>query len=293
MELTEALSTDISITTEDVQRARLAAEEAAGVADRLDSLAVADTAITAAQVAEAHADAELAARRADHVAAQAQRAAQARRLLALAELGGRVDHAAVDAEDATPAAIGAAVREVRQAVAHLRQVLGEHDATVQALAEEATRLGAEPVGPLGPMPNSAHVAVGDATVRHEQTSLQMIGLHADEAIAHAVAGDMDAARAVLVPVIRQHRLFVAPTGTVHTFGTPLHSGVADQVRRGELVELPADVAEQYQLGRITAGHVKAFAEPLIARRRADYFNEFNRPGRVGRGSIIEPATFGG
>lgn len=295
MHLTEALSIDTSVTDESVRIARQAAEDAATTAAELDAASVADTSIAASDVAAARDHAALAVRRAEHVAQQAQRAAEARRVRDLAALGTRIDDAAVDADD-TPAVIGAALREIAQAAAHLRQVLAEHDATVRDLMDEANRLGAEPVSALGPMPTSAHVAVDAAGVRHEQTSLVLLGQQAEEAIARAAAGDQAAARALFAPVVthdaprRDRRLFVASTGNVFTFGAVLPQAMAAQVKRGELVELPADLAEQYQLGRVTDEQIKAFALPLLAARRSAYRAELARPR--GRRIHTEPGPAG-
>lgn len=283
MDLSEALTVDVTVTAQHVEEARRAAQDAAEHAERLAASAVTDPTVTGVQLTAARADAELADQRAGHIARQAHQAAEARRLQALAALGARIEDAVTVAEDDGIAAIGAAVREVGQAVAHLRQVLKAHDTVVRGLQGEANRLGAEPVSSLGPMPTSAHVATDTVSVRHEQVSLQAIGQHADDAIACAVSGDLAAARALLVPVVRhatpsrKRRLFVAVTGNVFNFDAVLPAAIVGQVKRGELLELPADLAEQHLLGRVTQEQITAFAGPLLAQRRAAYRAELARP----------------
>lgn len=297
MLLTEAREVDTSVDDNAVRAARDAAVAASAEAALLAQAAVTDTTVTGAVVAAARTDVEIAERRVEHVAVQADRAAQARRLLALADLGERVDQFAGEVEDATATAIATAVRVVADAVAGLRHALADYDATVLGLVGEATRLNAEALTHLlQARATSAGVATDQGRwVRHEQTQVQVLGEFVDRAVEHAVAGRVGAALELLQPVVHHQpltglRVLVGAAGAVLTYRGALPAGVADNLRRGEVVELQGDVLAGWVAGEVTDQQAAAYAMPLLERAKAAYRVE-RAASRRSRSPIVEP-TFG-
>lgn len=277
MLLDEARETDTTVTDEDVSLALQAAEDATAEARRLDGAAVADAAVPAAEVVAARENATLAARRADLIRGHAHRAAQARRLLALDAVGDKIDILVDELdgdEDESP--IDAALGRIADAVTNLRAIAATHDKHVLALLQVARELDAERPGAHGGAPTSARVAYlqrsDGVTLWHGQTQVHTISLAVDEAIQRVVAGDLDAATKALRSITRPGprpvmRYLVNRSGAVFNFSGRLPRHIAEQVARGDLMEMPTGMAQQWRTGYLTTGQVSTWAAAQFAQYR--------------------------
>lgn len=200
MQLDEARQVDVNVTAADVRRAEREATEAEELAAELERQAVEDGTATAAQVVEARELGRFAKARIELTRKRAERAAAARRLLALEQVGADIDNLA-EADAGAVGTIAAAVRRYAEAGAALLELTSAHDRAVDDLIKRARDLNAgEPGGGISVAGSaSAHVTLDLGSpwrrrgIRHHDVKVRAVGSEVTEAMQVALAGDVDSA----------------------------------------------------------------------------------------------------
>lgn len=202
MLIDEAKTVDLSVTSDDVRREAEEAEELAAELEELMERGAEDRTVSPAAVVEKRELFRFARRRVELTRERAERAAEARRLLALEVVAGDIDELAANV--AADGAFAAAVRGVTDAVASLRELCATHDLKVEALIDRARSLNVEDLtAGGGPRPTSAHVALAMGGgwrrrgIRHGSVLVRVTSSDFEAALTHAVDGDADAATALL------------------------------------------------------------------------------------------------
>jgi hypothetical protein len=175
------------------------------------------------------------------------------RLEGLAAVGAEVDQVAA----AEPGkALQAALAEVAAACAKVRALADGHDVTVAALVAAATDLQVEPKAPGGPRATSAHVAVEGRSVMHKGTMLAPVRERVEQALQHAVAGDVERAAHLARPVVevpaarRPDHLLRGRNGVLHPIEGPLNQGMQALMRTGEVTALSEVDIDQWLRGEL-------------------------------------------
>lgn len=191
--------------------------------------------------------ADLKAQAARDQADQDRRDARKRSLEALA---GEIDKTAAE----KGSAIAAALKDLCEAAGRVRAAAAAHDLQVAELAKTAAALGCREPAPGGPRTADQHVAVKrDGTVVHGETWLTpAAGL--DEAIKHALAGDLVSALAEAqttrtVPLPRPADMYIRGRGglILPIYGEPdIYQAAA--LRNGSLTRLTASQVAAYLEG---------------------------------------------
>lgn len=259
---------DLELSDEHVAQAQAEAAEAEQAAADLEASAVegGKTAAAPSKVVEAKALADFARQRAGRIRERADRAAAARRLLQLEQVGKDVEALAASASRPGES-IEAAVAKIAEGRAELLKLCAGHDAQVLALIARARQLDVEQPAPSGPRASSAHVAIvgngitstsgiqsGTATVRRtdEKTARAAAALAADGKPEQAIA-QLQAARYVKPPE-RAPYYFLGTNGQVHGVDNP--KIFAYQLSHGQARELTPDEVDAYLDGRFD-GHQAA------------------------------------
>lgn len=263
---------DLAVNEDTVAQAEAEAQEAASLVEALDRQAVESDKVpkaTPAQALEAKQLLDFARKRLTRARLRASRAAAAKRLLALADVGQDVEQlaAAVSKPDAS---IEALVQRLADTHAELAQRCQDHDTAVLGLVARARQLGTEKAGPLGPLATSAHVAVvgngisgrtgiqsGSATV------LRIDKRNVSEAVQAAVTGDparavriLAGAKIAATPEQAPH-YFMGTGGHVVPSDHPVPPALTEQIRRGILRELGDDEVQAHLAGRLHGHQAQA------------------------------------
>jgi hypothetical protein len=185
--------------------------------------------------------------------ARAEKERTEARLAALAGVGAEVDQVAA----AEPGkAFQEALADVARACQKVRDLADGHDATVAALVAAATDLQVEPKAPGGPRATSAHVAVEGRSVMHKGTMLAPVRERVEQALQHALVGDVERAAYLARPVVevpaakRPDHLLKGRNGVLHAFDGELNTGMQSHLRSGELVRLSDVDVEAYMRGEL-------------------------------------------
>lgn len=242
-----------AVSGEDAAVAAAEAEAAERTAGELEHQAFNDAGIDPTRVLAAKEASRFARMRAALVRRRAERAAQAARLLALAEVGTDVDKVAA-AASGPDAALAKAAQAIAQACGRLRELTAAHDRQVRDLVARARELHAEPPAPSGPRASSAHVTVapGGESVTHGCTKVRIVGAVTTDAIAAAVAGDPDKAVQLVAAVHEQ----AVPTRPPHHYirgdGRVFATSKPDDyaVRTGALRPMTPAEVDRYYEGRL-------------------------------------------
>lgn len=175
------------------------------------------------------------------------------RLDGLNAVGAEVDQVAA----AEPGkAMQEALAQVAQACQKVRALADGHDATIVALVAAARDLQVEPKAPGGPRATSGHVAVDGQWVAHKATVLVLVRERVEQALQHAVAGDVERAAHMARPVIeapaakRPDHLLRGGNGVLHPIDGDLNSGMQAHVRSGALVPLTELDIDRYMAGEL-------------------------------------------
>jgi hypothetical protein len=127
---------------------------------------------------------------------------------------------------------------------------------VAALVAAATDLQVEPKAPGGPRATSAHVAVEGRSVMHKGTMLAPVRERVEQALQHALAGDVERAAHLARPVVevpaarRPDFLLRGRNGVLHPIEGPLNQGMQALMRTGEVTALSEVDIDQWMRGEL-------------------------------------------
>ncbi|WP_042400357.1 hypothetical protein [Streptacidiphilus carbonis] len=196
-------------------------------------------------------------RHADLAAQGAQARAESERvrarLEALTAVGAEVENTAA----AEPGqALREALAEVARVCARVRALADGHDATVAALVAAAVDLQVEAKAPAGPRATSGHVAVEGRAIVHKAVKLVPVRDLVEQALQHAVTGDVERAAGMARPVVevpaakRPDHLLRGRNGVLHPISGDLNNGMQAHVRSGEVVPLSDTDVDRWMRGEL-------------------------------------------
>jgi hypothetical protein len=229
----------------DVATAEREAEEArAAVADAEQGIKTGRRKVSPSRLVEIVTRARHSELAAQEARGRAEREREGARRQALKALGAEIASAAAGAGVGIPEALA----DVADAAARVRGLASAHDTRVADLVDAAQALGARGVAPGGPREADERVALSGGGVVHATTAVIPLGKSLEEAISHAVAGDLLYAQAVVRPV----KTMPVPRRADHYF----------RGRGGQLVPVFGDLNE-HQRAQVRNGDLTPLTESQI------------------------------